>query len=237
MKKFFNQENLINRFFFAILVYATGIFGIHKFVKGKKGMGVLYLFTLGLFGLGWIVDTILAVVNIFKPLNYFDYYESVDVSNKKISNKLVLDQNNMNIQPAMKLSIDYSNASLVNELRIIHESTNLIDNSKNIDTVISRLEFIPEHISYLKQLEQLGLYNTIPTANDYYTEYVVLKDKKIQQAIVRCYKQVLDDASELKTEKARLNRENKYFDKLNAYKQKLSPTVQNYIDDFIEFRK
>lgn len=35
-----------------------GYFGAHKFYVGKTGFGVLYLFTLGLFGIGWATDTI-----------------------------------------------------------------------------------------------------------------------------------------------------------------------------------
>lgn len=35
-----------------------GVFGVHKFYEGKVGMGFLYLFTFGLFFIGWIVDLI-----------------------------------------------------------------------------------------------------------------------------------------------------------------------------------
>lgn len=45
-----------------------GEFGAHKFYEGKAGMGILYLFTLGLFGIGWIVDTI---SYLFKPNPYY----------------------------------------------------------------------------------------------------------------------------------------------------------------------
>ena len=30
----------------------------HKFYEGKIGMGILYLFTCGLFGIGWLIDVI-----------------------------------------------------------------------------------------------------------------------------------------------------------------------------------
>ena len=40
----------------------------HKFYEGKIGMGLIYLFTGGLFGIGWIVDI---VILLFKPNPYF----------------------------------------------------------------------------------------------------------------------------------------------------------------------
>ena len=39
-----------------IICLFFGYLGIHKFVEKKIGMGILYLFTMGLFGFGWIID-------------------------------------------------------------------------------------------------------------------------------------------------------------------------------------
>ena len=45
-----------------------GVLGGHKFYEGKVGMGILYLFTGGLFCIGWIIDII---VLLTKPNPYF----------------------------------------------------------------------------------------------------------------------------------------------------------------------
>ena len=44
-----------------------GMFGLHKFLSGKIGMGLLYLCTLGLFGFGWLYDCFIAFKNIGRP--------------------------------------------------------------------------------------------------------------------------------------------------------------------------
>ncbi len=41
-----------------ILCVFLGVLGGHKFYEGKAGMGILYIFTVGLFGIGIIVDFI-----------------------------------------------------------------------------------------------------------------------------------------------------------------------------------
>lgn len=45
-----------------------GFFGAHKFYEGKVGMGILYLFTGGLFGIGWLVD---CIILLCKPNPYY----------------------------------------------------------------------------------------------------------------------------------------------------------------------
>ena len=41
-----------------VLCILFGMFGAHKFYEGKTGMGLVYLFTAGLFMIGWIADII-----------------------------------------------------------------------------------------------------------------------------------------------------------------------------------
>ena len=47
---------MVNKNIALILCVAFGWFGFHKFYEGKGGMGLIYLFTCGLFLFGWIVD-------------------------------------------------------------------------------------------------------------------------------------------------------------------------------------
>ncbi|MBQ7138712.1 MAG: TM2 domain-containing protein [Clostridia bacterium] len=41
-----------------LLCFFLGIIGAHKFYLGRFGLGLVYLFTYGLFGIGWLVDMI-----------------------------------------------------------------------------------------------------------------------------------------------------------------------------------
>lgn len=58
----------INKWSALLLCLFFGVFGVHKFYEGKKGIGILYIFTLGLFGIGWIVDLIIILT---KPNPYY----------------------------------------------------------------------------------------------------------------------------------------------------------------------
>ena len=50
------RGKLCNKWTSFFLCLFLGIFGAHKFYEGKTGMGILYLFTLGLCFVGWVID-------------------------------------------------------------------------------------------------------------------------------------------------------------------------------------
>lgn len=58
----------INKWVSFILCLFLGFFGAHKFYEGKTGMGILYIFTGGLCGIGWMID---CVSILFKPNPYY----------------------------------------------------------------------------------------------------------------------------------------------------------------------
>lgn len=57
-----------NKWIALVLCFFLGVFGAHKFYEGKVGLGILYLFTAGLFGFGVFIDFI---VLLCKPVIYY----------------------------------------------------------------------------------------------------------------------------------------------------------------------
>ena len=65
---FVNYGRPRNKWVALALCFFIGFLGAHKFYEGKGGMGILYLFTLGIFGIGVFIDFILL---LFKPNPYY----------------------------------------------------------------------------------------------------------------------------------------------------------------------
>ena len=53
-----------------LLWFFFGLWGAHKFYLGKVGIGILYFFTFGIFGIGWLID-------LFTLGNQVDMYNAM----------------------------------------------------------------------------------------------------------------------------------------------------------------
>lgn len=72
-----------------IIVLFLGILGIHKFIEGNTKLGIIYLFTGGLFGIGWIIDIIKALAELIN-----DNASAKSRENKVVKEEIVIDREN-----------------------------------------------------------------------------------------------------------------------------------------------
>lgn len=79
-----------------ILCIFLGYFGIHNFYVKKNKMGILYLFTIGLFGIGWIVDIVLICTDKFKDGDGFYI-----TSQKELPNSILYSENGSDTKPTI----------------------------------------------------------------------------------------------------------------------------------------
>lgn len=57
-----------NKWIALLLCFFFGVIGVHKFYEGKILLGIVYIFTGGLFGIGVLIDLISL---LFKPNPYY----------------------------------------------------------------------------------------------------------------------------------------------------------------------
>ena len=55
MSNLFMKKEIIIDF---VLCLTLGYLGAHKFYEKKYGLGILYFFTFGIFGFGWLIDIV-----------------------------------------------------------------------------------------------------------------------------------------------------------------------------------
>lgn len=89
-----------------------GWFGLHKFMEKKTGLGILYLLTGGLLGIGWLVDSItylVKLVNKPKPAAVAKEYKKTEETVK------VIDIDGKELNLSIYLCIDEADKVLVAE--------------------------------------------------------------------------------------------------------------------------
>lgn len=63
-----------NKWIALLLCFFFGVIGVHKFYEGKILLGIVYIFTGGLFGIGVLIDFISL---LFKPNPYYVWYREI----------------------------------------------------------------------------------------------------------------------------------------------------------------
>ena len=66
MSAYYTVTSDRSRFVAFFLCLFFGVFGVLNFYVGKFFWGLIYLLTLGLFGIGWVIDIIRILLGTFK---------------------------------------------------------------------------------------------------------------------------------------------------------------------------
>ena len=53
----------------AVITFFLGGLGVHRFMTGKIGTGIIWLLTGGVCGIGWLVDIIMVLCGKFTDKN------------------------------------------------------------------------------------------------------------------------------------------------------------------------
>lgn len=121
-----------------IITLLFGWCGVHKFIQKKAGMGILYLLTFGLFGIGWIYDCIICFANMRKcnqqPSASYGPLIDVDV---------VVDDRK----------------------RIVDDCTRLISTTTSSDVFFSRYDLLLKTLSEMGEYVMLGRFNDYKQSN------------------------------------------------------------------------
>jgi TM2 domain-containing membrane protein YozV len=97
-----------------LLWFFFGFVGAHKFYLEKIGMGVVYLCTGGLLGIGWFID-------LFTLGNQVDTYNALHGSrnNQNVAQNIIVNVNTPAAQPGTYASSSQPSAALSAEKQIL----------------------------------------------------------------------------------------------------------------------
>lgn len=166
-----------------LITFFLGPFGVHKFVQKKYGLGFLYLFTCGLFGIGWFVDIIAAFINLFTSKE--------TTSNQQYINSLYSEMNQQTIYDSTaRIYIDKyykgmeeieSMWSVMYNLKIVNGEQADIFESKCKSNLIDLYQMLDVNKKY-------GYDSTMPPHVPAYVRLAMLyeKQKKYDKAIDIC---------------------------------------------------
>lgn len=199
-----------------------GWFGLHKYVNGQIGMGILYTFTAGLFYIGWIYDCVKAFKSSKVP------------ENKRLSQSDLLRWQNMVMLTAPdKLITSYqqlqtaSQMYIENNLRILNDSLRLVNETTTPKVYFERLDKVFECYNNLADIEEF-----YPTGISPVSELQNLDEYSLTHDFIQRYwHKTVSDAEKLKTEKAKENRLEKAKSELLRFSDKMNELNIQYINE------
>ncbi len=223
-----------------ILTFFLGFSGAHHFYKNKNELGLIYLFTFGIFGLGWMFDIFIFLFKcVNSNTNNVNNYTSSTIPKEDTYNP-VNNTNNTQSNIAQtpnceqnKNTFNYSYISsdipidIINKQALIlapqflkqaKESVNLINTTYKPETFFERYLF---YISLLNKLiicsKKVKFSDTQPQTAK--SQLISKEHQSVELFINRYYFNYKEKIANLKTEKAKNNKKEEFLKNIRPYLQ------------------
>lgn len=189
-----NSSKASNTIYFDKIIFLCtifgGWFGLHRYLRGQIGLGIIYTLTMGLFCIGWIVDIIVEATRV-------SVGNLISGETTKKSKKKSKDFQTENIIIA----------KLNNDLRIMNESAQIMQSTSSPDIFFSRYNLYIEKLYVLADAEKSGISfeGDSPTKKLKEISTEEEKTKLTNSMIDRFWKKTEEKISRLKTETGKDN--------------------------------
>lgn len=232
------------------IVVLITLFGDTNFKEGKAVIIIILLFLIIIFGWG--------AVECFKSVLHKDktvqIYETENHKTQNITqqstNSSITQQNSdttKTIQPIIancqnqeipketlsSMRMVYTRQQAFNDLRILNESIDIINKTDNIDTFLSRYEMAMRCALTLEEAKKAGVQLAIK--EDYSKLLIDMHGKALQSVLYRSLNKELNIISTLESNSGKLNRINKYQQKLiSLYEDEIELYAEDTYNDVMQ---
>ena len=166
-----------------LITFFFGVFGVHKFMKGQVAMGLVYLFTGGLFGIGWLVDVIKSFSNLVRqPLPSIGYHTQNTLPDYQLLEwQQIIIPGSRNLVMSRKQLEKATKDLLLQYATVIDDCQNVIYHTLDPKNFFYHYELLLKKLSDTKRLQHyMNLnYNVenylneyIANRNNYYIEFI-----------------------------------------------------------------
>ncbi|MBO5032851.1 MAG: hypothetical protein J6D08_13375 [Lachnospiraceae bacterium] len=136
-------------------------------------------------------------------------------------------------QTLYDMRITYTGQQAVNDMRIIDESLAIMERTSDIDTFLSRYETAMRCALTLEQAKKAGI--PIVISDNFSNSLVNAKEKALEGVLYRSFQKELDEINKLKTDNGKINRINKYQQKLESlYEDEFEFVAEDAYNDVMQ---
>ena len=164
-------------------------------------------------------------------MGIFNFFKKKDDLNLKEWQDLLLGNTPKLIYSKNQLT-DMSYSYIKQQFKIVEDSVKLVNNTCNVEVFFNRFNLLLETLKDLSKFEKFVPFKEAPSES--INRILLNKDITIKDFIERSWDSVLLKNEKLKTEKAKVNKINNFFNELNLYKSEFGTESLKYINKIQE---